>query len=192
MKLLVSPARRQRKHSVRVVRWRKRGGFGKEKVRCRARLITNFLGGMKLPFALLRILRLLDDESLSHAYCKGKASAKRGGKTRKRGGEGKGEGNARGCGRHPRAAPFGDYGGCKLPLGSSVWAGALAWSQGRGTGKRGVAARREGGGQGAHLNKAQADEVVARAARVLAQHEMQPTDAADRELLAGERGRWHI
>ena len=174
------------------MRWRKRGGFGWRKVRCRARLVADFLGGMKLPFALPRILRLLDDESLSPAYCKGNPSEKRGEKTRKRGGEGKGEGNARVCGRHPRAAPFGDYGACKLALGSSVWAGALAWPQGRGTGKRGVAARREGGGQGAHLGEAHAKEVVARTARVLSQHEMQPTDAADRELLAGERGRWHI
>ena len=84
--------------------------------------------------------------SLSPAYCKGNPSEKRGGKTRKRGGEGKGEGNARVCGRHPRAAPFGDYGACKLALGSSVWAGALAWRRGEGREKGGL--RREGRGEG--------------------------------------------
>ena len=103
-----------------------------------------------------------------------------------------GKGRARVCSRHPRAAPFAGLRRSMWSSVRSIWAGALAWPQGRGTGKRGVAARREGGGQGAHLGEAQATEVVARTARVLSQHEMQPTDAADRELLAGERGRWHI
>ena len=155
------------------MRLRKREGFGGGVVRCRARLVVDARLNLELRFLHLRLVRLLEEGSLSLAHTIAGKSKEGGVGTRIGFWGAEGQGSAWVCSRHPRAAPSA---GIRRSLWSSVrsiWAGALAWPQGRGTGKGAIRREGEGARQGAHLREPHAEEGWARAASELGQDGIQ-------------------